>query len=412
MSDSGCRQRLISFIAYALAISFIVALPVSIIAHNAIRILFSSDALSEAVTELVLLRGGIREQLLDETFTSDWLDNLTSDRGNPFEFLTPQDRLRITQNLFPDAWIENQVQDGFETILAWIETDQSAPEIHLDFVPVKESLSEGGSKIIVAILVNSWPDCIRNQELTMRRALDNDLRMKFELCRPSDDTYALLVDRLDSLLLEYVGRIQSETSFLGDTGDDSFLRSLNNFKSQLLRLSLWLRWLRLFPLPMIGLLMALTIRSWSELGRWWGIPLMIGSLLGLLIIVLIQTNGPDLVNRALVDSGDQVIEVDALRNVIWSVFQRIFRGAGAHMLLTFIMGAGLFGTPWVLSRRQESPVSPSLPATEGQSTEMVEETPLSDSARVRGIPLPPPVKPFDPEELSDENKDKPIGTIK
>ena len=110
VSDSGCRQRLISFIAYGLAICFIVALPVSIIAHNAIRILFSSDALSEAVTELVLLRGGIREQLLDETFTSDWLDNLTSDRGNPFEFLTPQDRLRITQNLFPDAWIENQVR--------------------------------------------------------------------------------------------------------------------------------------------------------------------------------------------------------------------------------------------------------------------------------------------------------------
>ena len=39
---------------------------------------------------------------------------------------------------------------------------------------------------------------------------------------------------------------------------------------------------------------------------------MIGSLLELFFIVLIQITGPDILNQALVDSGDQVGEVDVL----------------------------------------------------------------------------------------------------
>ena len=104
--ESGQRNRLVTIIAYLLVVAFIFTLPVSIIAHNGIRVLFSSDALSQGMSEILLQEGGFREQLIDEFFTSGWLEQLHRRQNNPFQFLASRDRIQIANLLFPDEWIK------------------------------------------------------------------------------------------------------------------------------------------------------------------------------------------------------------------------------------------------------------------------------------------------------------------
>jgi hypothetical protein len=155
--------------------------------------------------------------------------------------------------------------------------------------------------------------------------------------------------------------------------------------------------------------MSLVIRSWYEFGRWWGIPLLVGSLLGLLFIAVLDGIAPSMINQAILDSGNQPGDIDSLRSVITSILERITEGSSAHMFLTFIIGAGLFGITWAYYRRQTVPKPRSIPEATKVLPEKRGDVSPSDIPHERGIPSPPPVKPFDPEDLSDADNDKSTG---
>jgi hypothetical protein len=404
-SEKGRRNRLVTAAAYVLVVAVIFTLPASIIAHNGIRVLFSSDALSQGISELLLQQGGLREQLVDGVFASGWLEDLKTRQDNPFQYLTSRDRLQIAQVVFPDDWINDQVQNGFEAILSWLQTDEPIPEIVLDLGPVKESLSSGGNKAIVEILVDTWSSCSREQELIMQRALQSDLPMNFEICRPGGDLYSSLIDQLVMAFRTYFNNIQSEIPFIGSDDDTNYLNNLLDLKRQLLRLSLWLRWIRLSPYPLLGLLMTLIIRSWYNLGRWWGIPLMLGSLTGLLGVWLLQGITPNFINQALIDSESQAGDIASLKVIINDIIHIIFEGAASQLFLTFLIGAGLLGIPWFIHRRQQAYESNVAEKTRGEEIVEVVSPQSEPEEQQQDVPSPPPVKPFDPEGLSTREED-------
>lgn len=407
LKESGCRNQLLTVSAYVLAIILVVSLPLAIIAHNSIRVVFSSSVLSEALSELFLLRGGVREQLVEDFFTSGWLEGYSREQGNPFVYLDSQDRLQISQTLFPDEWIRAQVHAGFKTIMEWIEKDEQKLNLYLDFGPIKQELLAGGSKLIVDTLVNSWPNCTRQQELILQRSLSSDTPFKLEFCQPSGDLSTQLVEHLDRVFLEYVRNIQSDTPFLGEVEDSNDINALADVKTQLLRLSLWLRWLRLIPLIVVGLIMALVIRTWVELSRWWGIGFMLGAMFGLLLVISVQFVGLNALEQIILDPGALQGNTDSYQVVVWSIIERVLEASAGHMIFIFILGAVLFGGTWAYARRQKKV----RPQAELQDSGAVSETQEAQShpasAQARDTPSPPPVKPFDPDELSGERENDP-----
>jgi len=354
-----------------------------------------------------LLRGGVREQLVEDFITSGWLEGYPRQQSNPIEFLNIQDRLEISQTLFPDDWIRAQVQAGFKTIMEWIESDEQKLNLHLDFSPIKEGLLAGGSKSIVDILVKSWPNCTRQQELILQRSLSIDTLRKLEYCQPSGDLSTQLVEHLDRAFLEYVRNIQSDTPFLGVVEDSNDINALAAVKMQFLRLSLWFRWLRLVPIIVAGLIMALVIRTWLDLSRWWGIGFMLGAMFGRLLVISVQFAGLNALERIILDPGNLQGNTDSYQVVVWSIIERVLVASAGHLIFVFILGAGLFGCTWAYARRQKK-VRPQLVL---QDPEAVGETQKAHSppasAQARETPSPPPVKPFDPDELSGERDDDP-----
>ncbi len=408
LKESGCRNQLPTVSAYVLAIIFVVSMPLAIIAHNSIRVVFSSSVLSEALSELFLLRGGVREQLVEAFFISGWLEGYSREEANPFEFLNTQDRIQISQTLLPDEWIRAQVQASFITIMEWIETDAQKLELNFDFSPIKQGLLDGGSNSIIDTLVNSWPNCTRQQELILQRALSSNKPIqKFEFCQPSGDLSTQLVEHLDRVFQEYVRNIQSDIPFLGEVDDSNDINALTDVKTQLLRLSLWLRWMRLLPLIVAGLIMALVIRTWVELGRWWGIAFMLGATFGLLLVISVQFAGLNALERIILDPGVLQGNTNSYQVVVWSIIERVLGASAGHLIFIFILGAVLFGGTWAYARRKKEV----RPQAVLQDTEDVGESQEAHSppasAQARETPSPPQVKPFDPDELSGEMENDP-----
>ncbi len=56
---------------------------------------------------------------------------------------------------------------------------------------------------------------------------------------------------------------------------------INETRVRLNRLLTVLAWLWLFPFLLLGLVMAMEIRSWRSLGLWWGIPLLSAGILSM-----------------------------------------------------------------------------------------------------------------------------------
>lgn len=150
--------------------------------------------------------------------------------------------------------------------------------------------------------------------------------------------------------------------------------------------------------------MALIIRSWSDLGQWWGVPAMISSLFGLLFVAILQRAAPNLINRALSDPGSQAGDIDAIYSILTDITHRVFENSAAHLFITFIVGAGVFGSIWAWSRRHTA-VEPDVSTRQLIEEREMDQSPANEEdPPPPGFSSPPPVKPFNPEGLSNQEE--------
>lgn len=385
---SGCLNKILKLMAYLLAALLIFTLPVSILANNILRTFFSPSEISEAVSSLVLMRGGLREQLVDNVFTSSWLDKKLTEGRKALVSLDPVDRIRITQILFPDDWVKSQVDENIGNLIAWIESEEPLPELILDLEPLRVQLQEGGSYQVAEILVNSWPPCTVEQAQVIRVALQQATPARFDFCNPEGELHKQLIDFLDRQLKTQVDSISSEISLLDETDSREASRNLEEIRRDILVLLLLLRWIRLLPFLLLGLLMTLVIRSWSDLRMWWGIPVGLGALFGIVLILIGHFVGPGLIKDSLLQSAQPVELQETIINTIWELIATVLNRSAFQALVLIILVAVGMTLPLLLKRRTPK-VIPEPP---------VEPTPED---RMEDLPPPPQVEPFNPETLSD-----------
>lgn len=111
----------------------------------------------------------------------------------------------------------------------------------------------------------------------------------------------------------------------------------------------------LLPIALLGLIMALAVRSWGELGRWWGIPLLIGGVLTLLLAVLVTAMGEVLLTSQLSDLKREAEAVYGLLMVIIGSLKDVIIGSLLfHAALVSGIGLVLLVGGWLINRRTSS----------------------------------------------------------
>jgi hypothetical protein len=386
----GCFHSIARLMAYFLAGLLVFSLPLSILAHNSLRTLYSTNNISNAVVSLLLIRGGFREKLVDHIISDTWFDPASNAVSGILANLSPADRVEIAQILFPENWLKTQVQENINNLMNWFESEEPMPSFIIDLEPLRIELKQGGSLQIAEIWVDSLLACTNEQEMELEEALQRSNPIGDRLCKPREELRQRLVDFTGQQLLQKLEDMPSDISLLDQEGLENSVNTLDQLRHNILGFLLLMRWMRLLPFLFLGIIMTLVIRSWQDVRKWWGIPVGLGSLITLVVILLGNVVGPGALKDALSLSDSPIELQERIVNAIWELISTVLNRSAIQTFFLLIVAVIALILPILLSKRKgDSTVEPISEVSSGDIS--------SD------FPPPPQVMPFRPETTTDVN---------
>lgn len=379
----AARSLPLQILAYLFAGLAILSLPIAVFANQTVRAISSPEVLSEILSQVLFSTGSARDTLINGLLSSDRIETV---QPLLFETLNQDELNEIIGILIPDGWIENQLNAAVEELLSWIESDRGQPDFVLDLSPIKQGLQGGGANRMIEIIFDAAPTCTPSQLNELQAALRGHDLPQSGICVPEGDLALELRGLVESEVLLQIRELPSQLTLPNEFGDNQDLLELKNVIVFLLEL---LRRIRLIPILFFGLLMTIAIRSINELGRWWGIPLILGSILGLSVVLLMAAFGPVIFERTLASSEAPIAVLEVLQSGVWSVVLHILKAAAFQNIVAIIFGALLYGLTRIMTKQPKVEVA--------QPNAKVER---------EEFPSPPPVKPFRPDDAQESNDDE------
>jgi hypothetical protein len=388
---SGCVGTMARILAYFLVFLLVIIVPISLLASNTLRVWFSSNTFSDVVASFLVIGGGVREQLVDQLISNTWSSQNTSGRSEALDYLNSQDRAEIAKILFPDDWVKSQIQSSVDTFMTWVESEETMPKLVLDLQPIRDQFQEGGSYRITELIVGSWPQCNSDQLQQMDHDLQQDPPVLSELCKSEGDLLDRLIEFVNRTLLKQVKNLPTEVPLLNDLSQQENTFRVEELRKNILSLLFVLKCARLVPIFLFGLIMTLVVRSWRDLGRWWGIPLVVGALIGILIVLAGHAFGPGIIENAFTQVEQPPEVMDPFMDALWALVAPILNRTALHAFLGLALGTVLFVMTNIVRRRTKEAVLQPVKTPERQGEKAHH-------------PPPPEVEHFDPDGLVSDDK--------
>lgn len=289
-SNSGFAGLITALLATLISLT----LPLSAMAAIASGVIFDDEVVSSRLAHNIVESQDVRQLIAAQILQVQ----AGQDDQSPFSFasalayLEPGDREAITRILFPDGWMLAQLELNIARGYAWLETDQARPDLWLDLVPVKQRLSSGGSLQIAEIVVSSWPICTENQLTDMGADPLAILGGSNPTCQPPAPLRSHLVEYLVEGL-QSEARLLPDRMPIADLGPPSSGGSAGELKQGLNRVRTLAATAWLVPASLLGVILALKVRSAADLLQWWGLPLLGSGLVGILVTAVLGFALPD-----------------------------------------------------------------------------------------------------------------------
>lgn len=270
MAESGGHARTLSRLAGGVfGLIFAVALPLTLVAFAWGGVLFSSQEITEIFTEELVGSGALQEiavEVLLEQVPRGGEDLA----AGILDFLGRQRLDQMLAALFTVEWAESQVRTNIEALYAWIDNDHPVPDFFLDIQPLKDRLLSGGAEDLATAIVGSWPICGPEQvEILLREGVPRGELPAF-LCQPPEPLRTTVIAVATELVLRQVSTLPRTVEIGENNPLDTTPQELMDFKRSLRTLRAFSRAGWLLPLSMLGLIVAVAVRSWPQLLRWWG----------------------------------------------------------------------------------------------------------------------------------------------
>ena len=383
--SNGCFRTGIKVLAIAVAIVFILVLPLTLLGRDLANVLFSPEYVS-GILRNRLLESGFVNNIASESFLSErWFDELDVGGGDlkpMFQYLSPAEREEMLAALIPPEWVDAQLDNIIRSLFTWMDSEQPAPRLAVDLVPLKEGLLRGKLEGMLDTLIDSWPSCTTDEIEIMSQELMRTGEIPIEICEPPEPYRSQVLDFAVGELGMLVDGQPDKLPLLNSL--DVPVSELAAVKQQLQTLRTAMMWSWFLPASLLGVIMILIIRSMRDIGNWWGIPLVIGGLLSFVVIGIIGAGRGNLIGNMLANiapGGTPFYR--ALEIVLLGLLVAVIRLMVFHALL--ITGAGL--ALWLITRQ----LSKRAAAKTAPEIRPGDEVPAE---LVSGIPAPPPVPPL------------------
>ncbi len=400
MGSSGCLKQIFRVIALLLAVLFVITLPFTVTSQSASQMIFSPEAVTNLVNSSLLGSGILERYMLEAVFQGDLVSGGGADEGaftEALQYLSPAERQMMIQQIIPDGWVEDQISTSVESIFLWIDDESPTPAIKLDLVPIKDRLIAGGIEDIADTVVDSWPSCSPEQVNMMIKAAVQGGDLEFDICEPPEPLRTGAIELVSITFYEWVRESPSSIEF--QEGSEESFEEIMALKEQIRFLRAIMRFGWFLPMALLGLIMALSIRSLRNLGSWWGIPMTLGGILTVIAALIVSGNWQEVLAQNapfLRESGEVIAQVAkfAMNELIDSIVGRTF----FFGLVIMALGAGMFIISRIIKRD-------GMMEVESQSTDVnvsfpSEPEPGSDAG------VPPSVPP-----ISKDDSDEPPSGI-
>lgn len=391
--SNGCLNKGVKALAIAVALVFILVLPLTLLGRDLAKVVFSPENVS-GILRNRLLESGFVNNIAAESFLSErWFDEIGLGGGElkpMFQYLSPAEREEILATLMPPEWVDAQLDNIIRSFFTWIDSEQPEPRIAIDLVPLKEGLLKGGLRRIIDTLIDSWPSCTTDEIEIMSQELMRTGEIPIEICEPPEPYRSQVLDyavaELGSLIREQPGKLPILDAL------DAPKSEIIELKDQLQFMRSVMMWSWFLPASLLGVIMILIIRSMREIGQWWGIPLLIGGLLSLMVIGIVSVGRGDLIGDMLANFAPaRTLFYRGFEIVLLGILVAVLRLAFFHAFLITGAGLALWLVPRYLRKRAEPHIE-------------LEPEPGDDaqSEQVSGLPSPPPVPPLGSRPEDDE----------
>ena len=300
-------------VAVILAVLLALFTVVGLIGFNVWRVLFNPPLVKQTLTDEVVSTDLVPATL--EVF-SEWraeqrVENKESLSGvnEPdivllMSFMKAEEWKEIKELLVTDEFVVDIVSGSVDGLYAWIDSEDIWPDINWDMALLKQRMAgqEGEDAIMVAYL--TLPEATEEDIADFQHRLSQvpeGVEVLYNLCQfPSiwhgnevswhDDQVADYIDALDSAN----DNIPAIFNFSQEFGGASF-EDVNNQEASLVMAKSLLRTVRfiaiagwIFALVLLALILIFKVRSKKSLGKYIGIPLIIGGVIAVVIALVGQ----------------------------------------------------------------------------------------------------------------------------
>ncbi|MDF1498863.1 MAG: hypothetical protein P1P76_00090 [Anaerolineales bacterium] len=400
VQKKGFSHWLGLLVALILAVAMICMLPFAIAARDLGAVLFSQERVQAILHSRLIETGSLNRILVDTLFGGRSFRGGDEWYKRAAENLSEPERQELLLLIVPPGWIEDQVANLTESVFVWLEDDKPAPDLFLDMQPIKAQLLGDGLDQAVEIFVDSWPSCTPEEAERIQSAFEGGREFPAILCEPPGPHRGLIVEFATRELSQGAAGIPDRVSLL--ERDSLDLRDLQALKQSLLSTQAFLAWSWLVPLAALGPIMALKIRRLNDLGRWWGLPILLSGGMTFLLNLILRGSRASMINRVLLGLGPlESVQHDLAKALLQSAADQALRLMFVHAIVIAAAGAGI----WVLFARRKKVKTVRVSESRPDSADIAKIVAENGG----GDRTPPPVPPLSATGDEDHSEGPPSG---
>jgi hypothetical protein len=281
--------------------------------------------------------------------------NLGSDAPAFAQHMSADNWRTLLEALLPQQELQAMTEESLNQVFAYLNGETQTPRVSL--APLKHSLASPAGLDAALAIIKSQPPCTLGQ---IAKVLTN---FGQELCNPPQEMLDVLRPVIHAQLQATADAIPDEVPLVNSTDSASQPSGLQGLK--LLRLLMRLS--PLIPFTLLLVITLLVVRTLDDWLSWWGWPLSVTGISGMLVGFsgaplfrsLIERS---ISRRAAINMPPEI--ANAVRGILDAALREMLKPAGWEASVLFLLGLGMVLIAAYLTHREQEKLPPSEAPTQ------------------------------------------------
>lgn len=361
-------NAIFKFIAFILAGILVLSLPIALLLNNLGEVIFDEEEINGIATDVIVnsdivpaVLEFVTNQQADEISTKIEDTERPEGRGlnlyNLIFAMKDKDWIKFKDALLSDEVITSWINGSVHSLFEWLNSEDPVPLLIWNMEPMIQQMSGVAGQDAVVAYYESLPDCTDLQMEEMKTQPGEPLprsKMVEELCKLSTFPHGEQIQVYNDVMRMVIDATPKEfNATQALLKDRENIRGTYTLKWNLRTYRYNMDIVLLIPLGLLFLILIFGVRSMEGLGQWWGIPLIGGSLIGLLSSLLSGTLWRGYLTGSMPESIPQTSLlyhqiIESTSRVISPVFNPLIW----QSFVILLIGAGLFTMSFILRVRR------------------------------------------------------------